>query len=111
MNDPAYVAALERQNRLLRRLTVACFGLLVVAVACAADVIPTSLIVQEEFLVKDRDGITRFEMVVNKVHGRSNGFHVVDMNGQTRIDIGITDAGQPVIAFLDPAGRVIRTLP
>jgi hypothetical protein len=50
-------------------------------------------------------------MVVNKANGRANGFHVVDMNGQTRIDIGITQAGEPVIAFLDATGRVVRTLP
>ena len=117
-HDPAYVAALEnrtaaleRQNRLLRRLSAGCFGLLAVAAACGAQVVADSLVVQEEFLVKDRGGVTRFEMVVNRIHGRSNGFHVVDANGRTRIDIGVTDEGVAVIGFFDAAGQLIKTLP
>ncbi len=107
----AYVAALERQNRLLRRLIAASAGLLAVAAVCGANVIPDSLIVQESFTVKDLNGINRFEMVVNKADGAANGLHVVDANGQTRIDIGVTARGEPVIYFLDAAGKPFRKLP
>lgn len=104
-------AALERQNRLLRRLTAACVGLLVVGGVCGANVVRDSVICYEELIVRDRAGTTRFEMVVHDGHGLSNGFHVADSTGRTRIDIGITPQGQPVIAFLDARGQVIRTLP
>ena len=107
----AYVAALERQNRLLRRIAAACAGLLVVAAVCGANVIQDSLVVQESLIVKDLNGTDRFEMVVDKVNGAANGFHVVDANGQTRIDIGVTARGEPVIVFLDGNGKVFRKLP
>ena len=111
MIDSAYVAALEKQNRILRKLTAVCCLLLVVVVAGGATVFRDSVIAYDEFILRDRNGTTRFEMVINNVHGRSNGFHVVDANGQTRIDIGVTDRGEPIIAFLDGRGRVVRTLP
>ena len=112
MNDltPAYVAALEKQNRLLRRLTAACLGLLLVAVACGARQI-AGAVVQDEFVLKDRNGTTRFEMVIDDNGGLSNGFHIADANGQTRIDMGVTEKGQAVILFLDQQGRVVGTLP
>ncbi|MGC1273201.1 MAG: hypothetical protein WBC44_05800 [Planctomycetaceae bacterium] len=110
MSDLKYVVALERQNRLLRRLIAMGCGLLFVVAVTGANV-TGPLVVQEELVIKDRNGVTRFEMVVHDGHGLSNGFHVVDAKGQTRIDIGITPRGEPVIAFLDDRGRTIRTLP
>ena len=107
---PRYVAALERQNRLLRRLLAVGLGAFVVIGLAGANV-TGPLVVHEEMVIKDRNGTTRFEMVIDDNHGLSNGFHVVDANGQTRIDIGITPKGEPVIAILDGRGRVIRTLP
>lgn len=108
---PAYVAALERQNRLLRRLTAVCLALLLVVVVCGAHVITDSLVIEESLTVKDLNGTNRFELVVNPGTGLSNGFHIVDANGQTRIDMGVTDKGKAVIAFLDGNGQVLRTLP
>lgn len=109
--NAAYVAALERQNLLLRRLVAACTGLLLVVAVCGANVIQDSLVVQEALTVKDLNGVNRFEMVVDKADGRANGFHIVDANGQTRIDMGVTARGEAVIAFLDGDGKVLRTMP
>lgn len=112
MNDLSdYVAALERQNRLLRRLAAVCFAFLVVASLCGAHTIADSLVVEESLTVKDLNGTNRFEMVVHPGTGLSNGFHIVDANGQTRIDMGVTDEGKAVMAFLDGNGRIVRTLP
>lgn len=112
MNDRSdYVAALERQNRLLRRLTASCLGLLVVVAACGAQRIVEPFIVHESFTLKDRNGVNRFEMVVHEGTGLSNGFHVVDANGRTRIDIGVTARGEAVIGFFDADGKLVRTLP
>lgn len=112
MNDlSAYVVVLERQNRLLRRLTGVCLALLLLVGLCGAHAIADSLVVQESLTVKDLNGTNRFEMVVHPGTGLSNGFHIVDTNGQTRIDMGVTDQGKAVIAFLDGDGRIIRTLP
>lgn len=105
-----YVAALERQNQLLRRLTAGCVGLLVLGAVLGAQLAHGPLVVSESLIVKDRNGIDRFEMVVNPVHGQANGLHIVDANGQTRIDIGVTARGDAMIAFLDARGRVLRTI-
>ena len=106
----AYVAALERQNRLLRRAALACVGLAAVGAACGAQQAARSL-VANELTLKDANGTIRFEMVVDKEAGLSNGFHIVDANGQTRIDMGVTEEGRAVIGFLDQQGRVVATLP
>lgn len=103
-----YAAALERQNQLLRRLTAGCVGLLVLDPVLGAQLAHGPLVVSESLIVKDRNGIDRFETVVNTVHGQANGLHIVDANGQA--DIGVTARGDVVIAFLDARGRVLRTI-
>ena len=105
-----YTDALERQNRILRRLTAGCVGLLVLGGVLGAQLAQGPLVVAESLTVTDRNGISRFEMVVNPLNGQANGFHIVDSNGQTRIDMGVTARGDAVIAFLDARGRVIRTI-
>src|SRR5687768_10729584 len=106
-----YVAALERHNRLLRRLTAACAELSAVAAACVAQAVLEPHVAHEAFVLKDRNGTHRFEMVVDKTDGKESGLHIVDANGQTRIDMGITAQGEPVIVFLDGNGKAFRKLP
>ncbi|HEX6986683.1 MAG TPA: hypothetical protein VF170_14980, partial [Planctomycetaceae bacterium] len=69
MRESAYVAALERQNRILRRLTAVCFGLLALGAGLGAHVIAEGLVVHESLIVKDRNGVDRFELVVNPANG------------------------------------------
>lgn len=95
----------ERTNRLLKRVLVLCF-----AATTALAAIAWKTEVDEQLLIKDRNGQVRFDMSVNPQNGLANGLLMVDANNKIRIDIGIDAQGRPAIRLFNPDGTLKRLI-
>ena len=94
---------LEAQNRKMKRLGVM-FGVVLVAGSAIGWAGP----VEEQLVIKDRRGVVRFDIGVNKQDGNANAILIFDVNGRKRIDMGVDAEGKVGIALLNPDGSLRR---
>lgn len=128
MNDLAALesrlAALERSNRIMKRIAGACALMLVVVVAAGADVVT-----QDRITVQDKAGTARIsayirepDRAVVQVHDKSGTLRaflgentlnspmlvLLDAEGNDRIKLGFDDNGAPYLGFFDRKGKSVK---
>jgi hypothetical protein len=91
---------LERANRRWKLLGV--FSVVTTAVLVLCGALTT---INEQLLIKDRDGTVRFDIGIERVRGLEQGIKIIDKDKKTRIEIGVNKDGNCFLVLTDRDGN------